>query len=211
MLGLSGARQLWQRLASLATVGNTGNGGSYASGLSTWTQLFCVFRMEDTYMDSLDPERLLQCPYDKNHQIRACRLPYHLVKCRRIHPDVENKVVTCLFNASHRVLHAEIINHISSCDDKNCSEQHVDSQIRDFGQEPMAESTWQGPPCEEDWDKELLGQSSTPFVWGTAHLCVNNSSANNIITERKRNLASGRRVPKTVRYVLPWKNNGNAQ
>jgi hypothetical protein len=32
------------------------------------------------------------------------------------------------------------------------------------------------------------------------------SSANNIITERKRNLASGRRVPKTVRYVLPWKN-----
>lgn len=35
-------------------------------------------------VDSLDPEKLLQCPYDKNHQIRACRFPYHLIKCRKV-------------------------------------------------------------------------------------------------------------------------------
>ena len=35
-------------------------------------------------VDSLDPEKLIQCPYDKNHQIRACRFPYHLIKCRKV-------------------------------------------------------------------------------------------------------------------------------
>lgn len=37
-----------------------------------------------SFIDSLDPEKLMQCPYDKNHQIRACRFPYHLVKCRKV-------------------------------------------------------------------------------------------------------------------------------
>uniref|UniRef100_A0A3Q3JRI7 CHHC U11-48K-type domain-containing protein n=2 Tax=Monopterus albus TaxID=43700 RepID=A0A3Q3JRI7_MONAL len=30
-----------------------------------------------------DPDKLSQCPFDKSHQIRACRLPYHLIKCRK--------------------------------------------------------------------------------------------------------------------------------
>lgn len=32
----------------------------------------------------MDPEALVQCPYDKAHQIRVSRLPYHLVKCQRV-------------------------------------------------------------------------------------------------------------------------------
>ena len=38
----------------------------------------------------------------------------------------------------------------------------------------LAESTWQCPPCHEDWDKGLWEQTSTPFVWGTANYCGNN-------------------------------------
>eukprot|EP00073_Rattus_norvegicus_P026041 XP_006242465.1 PREDICTED: gametocyte-specific factor 1 isoform X1 [Rattus norvegicus] len=167
--------------------------------------------MEDTYIDSLDPEKLLQCPYDKNHQIRACRFPYHLIKCRKNHPDVANKLATCPFNARHQVPRAEISHHISSCDDKSCIEQDVVNQTRNLGQETLAESTWQCPPCDEDWDKDLWEQTSTPFVWGTASFCGNNSPANNIVMEHKSNLASGMRVPKSLPYVLPWKNNGNAQ
>lgn len=34
--------------------------------------------------DDCDPDKLLQCPFDKNHQIRACRFPYHLIKCRKV-------------------------------------------------------------------------------------------------------------------------------
>lgn len=43
-----------------------------------------ITNIEETYIDSLDPEKLLQCPYDKNHQIRACRFPYHLIKCKKV-------------------------------------------------------------------------------------------------------------------------------
>lgn len=167
--------------------------------------------MEETYIDTLDPEKLLQCPYDKNHQIRACRFPYHLIKCRKNHPDVANKLATCPFNARHQVPRAEISHHISSCDDKSCIEQDVVNQTRSLGQETMAESTWRCPPCDEDWDKDLWEQTSTPFVWGTANYCGNNSPASNIVMEHKSNLASGMRVPKSLPYVLPWKNNGNAQ
>ncbi|CAK7299603.1 Gametocyte-specific factor 1 [Vulpes lagopus] len=162
--------------------------------------------MEETYIDSLDPEKLLQCPYDKNHQIRACRFPYHLIKCRKNHPDVANKLATCPFNARHQVPRAEISHHISSCDDKSCIEQDVVNQTRNLGQETLAESTWQCPPCDEDWDKDLWEQTSTPFVWGTANYCGNNSPASNVVMEHKSNLASGMRVPKSLPYVLPWKN-----
>ncbi|XP_004872864.1 gametocyte-specific factor 1 isoform X2 [Heterocephalus glaber] len=167
--------------------------------------------MEDTYIDSLDPEKLLQCPYDKNHQIRACRFPYHLIKCRKNHPDVANKLATCPFNARHQVPRAEISRHISSCDDKSCIEQDVVNQSRNLGQDTLAESTWQCPPCDEDWDKDLWEQTSTPFVWGTSSFCGNNSPASNIVMEHKSNLASTMRVPKSLPYILPWKNNGNAQ
>ncbi|XP_070264903.1 gametocyte-specific factor 1 [Myotis yumanensis] len=162
--------------------------------------------MEETYIDSLDPEKLLQCPYDKNHQIRACRFPYHLIKCRKNHPDVANKLATCPFNARHQVPRTEISHHISSCDDKSCIEQDIVNQTRNLGQETLVESTWQCPPCDEDWDKDLWEQTSTPFVWGTANYCGKNSPASNIVMEHKSNLASGMRVPKSLPYVLPWKN-----
>ncbi|KAK1341081.1 hypothetical protein QTO34_017483, partial [Cnephaeus nilssonii] len=157
-------------------------------------------------VDSLDPEKLLPCPYDRNHQIRACRFPYHLIKCRKNHPDVANKLATCPFNARHQVPRTEISHHISSCDDKSCIEQDIVNQTRNLGQETLVESTWQCPPCDEDWDKDLWEQTSTPFVWGTANYCGKNSPASNIVMEHKSNLASGMRVPKSLPYVLPWKN-----
>ncbi|CAD7690341.1 unnamed protein product [Nyctereutes procyonoides] len=47
---------------------------------------------------------LLQCHYDKNHQIRAPRFPYHLI----------NKMTTCPFNACYHVPLVKISHHISS-------------------------------------------------------------------------------------------------
>ncbi|KAI5931603.1 Gametocyte-specific factor 1 [Manis javanica] len=85
------------------------------------------------------------------------------------------------------------------------------NQTRNLGRETQAECTWQCPPCDEDWDKDLWEQTSTPFVWGTPNYCGNNSPASNVVMEHKSNLASGMRIPKSLPYVLPWKNDGNAQ
>ncbi|XP_010189736.1 PREDICTED: gametocyte-specific factor 1, partial [Mesitornis unicolor] len=115
----------------------------------------------------LDPERLLQCPYSKHHRIRACRFPYHLVKCGKSNPEVAKQLATCPFNARHLIPRADLSNHITKCDDKELTEQDTVNQSSGFRREQMnAVSTWQPPPCDEDWEAESSEQSDPPFVWG---------------------------------------------
>uniref|UniRef100_A0A8C9G491 CHHC U11-48K-type domain-containing protein n=1 Tax=Pavo cristatus TaxID=9049 RepID=A0A8C9G491_PAVCR len=66
----------------------------------------------------MDPEALVQCPYDKAHQIRVSRLPYHLVKCQRNNPQVARSLEICPFNARHRMPRAELQRHIACCPDQ---------------------------------------------------------------------------------------------
>ncbi|KAM9656226.1 gametocyte-specific factor 1-like isoform 4-T4 [Morphnus guianensis] len=108
--------------------------------------------LEDDF-DVLDPERLIQCPYNKHHRIRACRFPYHLVKCRKSYPEVAKELATCPFNARHLVPQADLSDHIMKCDDKGFIEQDIVNQSSGFQREQMnAVSTWQAPPCDEDWE-----------------------------------------------------------
>ncbi|XP_077185373.1 gametocyte-specific factor 1-like [Paroedura picta] len=165
--------------------------------------------MADNYIDALDPEKLMQCPYDKNHQIRACRFPYHLVKCRKNHPDIVEQLVTCPFNARHQVPRAEISQHISSCDDKRFIEQDIANQLANCRKEPTVMSMWQSPPCAEDWDKDLGDESKPVFIWGVSR-CEANSFGSNTTREQKNHLPSGLRIPKSLPYVLPWKNSSGA-
>ncbi|NXA43101.1 GTSF1 factor, partial [Eudromia elegans] len=105
--------------------------------------------------DILDPERLVQCPYDKHHRIRARRFPYHLVKCRKSYPQVAKQLSTCPFNARHLVPQADLRDHISNCNDKRFIEEEIASEASDFQRKHMhmsSVSTWQAPPCDEDWD-----------------------------------------------------------
>uniref|UniRef100_A0A8C2ZQT9 CHHC U11-48K-type domain-containing protein n=1 Tax=Cyclopterus lumpus TaxID=8103 RepID=A0A8C2ZQT9_CYCLU len=84
-----------------------------------------------------DPEKLLQCPFDKNHLIRSCRFPYHLIKCRKNHPKLASELKTCPFNARHLVHKHELAHHTETCEDRIS----VDTVV------------------EADDD-------ATPFVWG---------------------------------------------
>lgn len=47
--------------------------GHFSLSISFWS--------DDDYCN---PDKLLLCPYDANHKIRACRFPYHLIKCRKV-------------------------------------------------------------------------------------------------------------------------------
>ncbi|CAD7688653.1 unnamed protein product [Nyctereutes procyonoides] len=76
------------------------------------------------------------------------------------------------------------------------SRMFVVNQTRNLGQEMLAENTWQ------DQHPHLSG--------GIANYCGNNSHASNIVMGHKSNLAAGMCVPKSLLYVLPWKNNENA-
>ncbi|XP_051496439.1 gametocyte-specific factor 1 isoform X4 [Apus apus] len=103
--------------------------------------------------DALDPERLMQCPYNKHHQIRASRFPYHLVKCKKNYPDIAKELATCPFNARHLVPRADLSNHLTKCNDRGFIEQDIVNQSTGFQRKQLnAVSTWQAPPCAEDWE-----------------------------------------------------------
>lgn len=68
-----------------------------------------------------DPDRLMVCPYDESHRIKAKRFQHHLLKCRKNHPDKD--FVTCPFNAKHVMLRHEIRYHVSRCPDRVSVEQ----------------------------------------------------------------------------------------
>uniref|UniRef100_A0A8B9M2N3 Gametocyte specific factor 1 n=3 Tax=Accipitrinae TaxID=8955 RepID=A0A8B9M2N3_9AVES len=158
--------------------------------------------LEDDF-DVLDPERLIQCPYNKHHRIRACRFPYHLVKCRKSYPEVAKELATCPFNARHLVPQADLSDHIMKCNDKGFIEQDIVNQSSGFQREQMnAVSTWQAPPCDEDWETESLEQSDSPFVWGMTNSGINSSSTT---FEQKNCLPSRVRAPESLPYAVSWK------
>ncbi|KAM6994068.1 gametocyte-specific factor 1 [Passerculus sandwichensis] len=111
----------------------------------------------------MDPDAVVQCPYDRNHQVRESRLPYHLVRCQQNNPQVSRTLATCPFNARHRVPRALLRAHVASCPDKLPLELPPDPE------EDMAKTAhaWQPPPCQEDWDAELSElelEEPPPFI-----------------------------------------------
>ncbi|XP_062888972.1 gametocyte-specific factor 1-like [Mobula hypostoma] len=169
-------------------------------------------------MSSIDPEDLLQCPYDKNHHIRACRFPYHLVKCRKNFPDIARKLESCPFNARHCIPKAEMMHHIMNCVDKKVIEEEFvfNAQGKPYD---IPQSAWQCPPPEEDWDKDE-DESSGTFIYGYTNLnrnCIKTSSIS--AYENSTNVATAIRAPKSfpeqlsssnihlgsIPFVQPWR------
>lgn len=69
-----------------------------------------------------DPDKLMVCPYDEVHRIKAKRFQHHLMKCRRNHPDKD--FVNCPFNAKHVMLRHELRHHVTRCPDRSAIEQY---------------------------------------------------------------------------------------
>ncbi|XP_042310247.1 gametocyte-specific factor 1-like isoform X2 [Sceloporus undulatus] len=117
---------------------------------------------------SPDPETLLQCPYDKNHQIRACRFPYHLVKCRKNNQTVAKQLVACPYNARHRIPKEEFNSHIETCENKvsiEPCEAAANKRLKEGNKEKTA---WQCPPPKEDWEADAEEAPARPFVFGAS-------------------------------------------
>ncbi|XP_077572844.1 uncharacterized protein gtsf1 isoform X1 [Stigmatopora nigra] len=65
--------------------------------------------------DDTNPARLVPCPFDKSHQIRICRFPYHIIKCKKNHPQLAKQMKTCSFNACHVMPKHELDEHTKTC------------------------------------------------------------------------------------------------
>uniref|UniRef100_A0A8C1SMV2 Gametocyte-specific factor 1-like n=1 Tax=Cyprinus carpio TaxID=7962 RepID=A0A8C1SMV2_CYPCA len=146
--------------------------------------------------DASDPNRIVQCPYDKNHQIRASRFPFHVLKCRKNHPKLASELKTCPFNARHLIPKHELSHHIANCEDKrtlNAEDGNV--ELLEKFQVPV--NTWANPSPNEDWETET-DDNAAKFVWGESN---NQLSQNKPEPSTTISLSDGLRAPRT----LPWK------
>lgn len=97
-------------------------------------------RWEEEQDDDLfDPDKLLQCPYDSNHKIRACRLPYHLIKCKKNNPQLASELWTCPFNARHLMPKHELSGHMSTCVDRCSVNTDYGKALYDFVTDSMVQ------------------------------------------------------------------------
>jgi len=65
-------------------------------------------------------EELVTCPYNKFHQIKKSRIQYHILKCKKSHPELE--LVICPYNATHHFPKSEEREHLLSCRDRRVVE-----------------------------------------------------------------------------------------
>nr|XP_046252449.1 gametocyte-specific factor 1 isoform X1 [Scatophagus argus] len=151
--------------------------------------------VEETYeKGNCDPDKLVQCPFDKNHQIRACRFPYHLIKCRKNHPKLARELKTCPFNARHLVPKHELNRHTETCEDRKYVNTEDGGSMNGFCKWQLPVSTWANQNMTEDWDKEA-DDNAIPFVWGQS------VGVKEIPESRPtNNLGPSFRMPNT----LPW-------
>lgn len=108
-----------------------------------------------------DPEEMIPCPYDKVHMIRAKRMQYHLMKCRKNY--VGSDFATCPFNARHEMPKPELRYHLANCPDKAVIEPMLayESSKRN-GEASMFRGCTDLPVydnvvinSEENWDDEI--------------------------------------------------------
>ncbi|TKS76684.1 Gametocyte-specific factor 1 [Collichthys lucidus] len=143
---------------------------------------------------NFDPDKLLQCPFDKNHQIRACRFPYHLIKCRKNHPKLASELKTCPFNARHLVPKSELTHHTETCEDRISLDADDGGSTNGHWKSQIPVSTWVNTNTTEDWDAEA-DDAAPAFVWG-----INTMPRPKQATSSTNSGGSTFRAPNT----LPW-------
>ncbi|XP_073835401.1 gametocyte-specific factor 1 homolog [Musca autumnalis] len=101
-------------------------------------------------MENMHTQDIIECPYEKHHQILRSRMQVHLVRCRKNHPN--EKKVTCPFNVTHVLNEPELEFHLSCCAERTTFENYRNT-------EPAPTRPTIPPPMpqyqsEDNWDDE---------------------------------------------------------
>ncbi|XP_052861670.1 gametocyte-specific factor 1 homolog [Anopheles cruzii] len=105
--------------------------------------------------------RVLECPFNRAHQIPEERMQRHLIKCKKQYPKV--KMLQCPLNSTHLMPTEEYMTHIQLCRDRSLVEtfRNVVKPATNSGQlvqgvvqptKPDAPSSAPLCPDEESWD-----------------------------------------------------------
>ncbi|XP_049609437.2 gametocyte-specific factor 1 isoform X1 [Syngnathus scovelli] len=154
-VGFYNSKAIWKKMTTIKF------GSSINSSLLARSAIKTLDIDNDEKSD-INPDKLCQCPFDKSHQIRACRLSYHLLKCKKNHPQLAKTLKTCPFNACHLVPRDELASHTETCPNR------VSVGVKDAGSEEKLKVPIRSQfttATTEDWEAEV-DETPIPFVWG---------------------------------------------
>lgn len=128
------------------------------------------------FIDS-DPLRI--CPYDMTHRVCSSRFQYHLLKCRKNHPDAPIKI--CPFNATHHIPLDEYTAHIVNCPNAEVMEKRkFPDRLEDLplhGYLSLPAYRNHNIPTDEDWDAELENANASETPAGIASQSLSDVSS----------------------------------
>ncbi|XP_051630910.1 protein D7-like [Manacus candei] len=113
----------------------------------------------------MEPEALVQCPYDRNHRVRVSRLPYHLVRTTLRRPALWPRVPSTRDTGSRG---ATCGTTSAPAPTGACWTPPQAPRTRPgalWGHPRSPPEAWQPPPCREYWDAELDAlEEPPPFI-----------------------------------------------
>lgn len=101
-------------------------------------------------------EKLVECPFNKSHKVKANYLQFHIVRCMKQYPTY----TACPYNACHRVDKKDLAKHMSTCPDQHLvtpgSVKSVLVTVHgNVNETPIHVGNPQWNTEDEDWSKDL--------------------------------------------------------
>lgn len=100
-------------------------------------------------------EKMVECPFDRNHKLKSNYLQFHIVRCMKNYPNH----VACPFNSLHRIEKSKLKEHIKTCSEQSLLMSKVVKESftnhhGDVSQTPIHVGNPAWNTEEEDWSTE---------------------------------------------------------
>ncbi|EFN76763.1 gametocyte-specific factor 1 [Harpegnathos saltator] len=108
-----------------------------------------------------DNDKVVQCPFNKNHIVFNSRIQRHIVKCEKNYDS--NYRVMCPFNATHRLSKSEIAEHIETCSSRKIVEaNHIEQQSEPALSTWKTKSNMTTSTLDDSWEGQIEESISRP-------------------------------------------------
>ncbi|VCX14469.1 unnamed protein product, partial [Gulo gulo] len=160
------------------------------------------------YTESVEPEKLIQCPYNKTRQIRACRFPHHLTEYGKSHAGVVNWLLVPSALATSVL--TRFLGPKSVIVSQAVMIKAVLSRMLSTKSGTLDKRLWLSAHGSAllvmKAGIKICGNRPAPHLSGAQPTTVATTTLPAIqlgVLEKKSNLASGMRIPLALPYSLP--------